>query len=209
MCDKRKYRTCSILGHIPPGYVVERVTPGSRGSPVKVTHLLSFCYTTGLLHRLSGGGHHAGQSVRTFCGEKSHFRDGTWHAGTRLGSGPARCLVCPDGAEAVHAYLVVFDRLCIAQPSRLSHQALGAGSLSGPRRRDWGLPHLSLQQTPLNLSQFVEDQNGPSIGQNHPSSLCWQWWDLRPHIRSVRPAQRHSVDESCAGTERSPPIPGG
>src|SRR5439155_25994233 len=61
----------------------------------------------------------------------------------------------------------------------------------------------------LNLSQFVEDQNGPAIGQNHPSSLCWQWWDLRPHIRSVRPAQRHSVDESCAGTERSPRIPGG
>jgi hypothetical protein len=26
----------------------------------------------------------------------------------------------------------------------------------------------------LNLSQFVEDQNGPAIGQNHPSSLCWQ-----------------------------------
>ena len=26
----------------------------------------------------------------------------------------------------------------------------------------------------LNLSQFVEDQNGPSIGQILSSSLCWQ-----------------------------------
>ena len=32
-----------------------------------------------------------------------------------------------------------------------------------------------VQPPPLNLSQFVEDQNGPAIGQNHPSSLCWQW----------------------------------
>src|SRR6266851_7037145 len=79
-------------------------------SPVKVIHLLSFCYTTGLLHRHSEGGHHAGQSIRTFCGEKSYFRHGTWHVGTRPGSGATRCLVCPDGAEAVHPYLIVFDR---------------------------------------------------------------------------------------------------
>src|SRR6266849_5665272 len=116
-------------------------------SPVKVIHLLSFCYTTGLLHRHSEGGHHAGQSIRTFCGEKSYFRHGTWHVGTRPGSGATRCLVCPDGAEAVHPYLIVFDRLYIAQPGRLSHQALGACSLSGPRRRGWGFPHLGLQQT--------------------------------------------------------------
>src|SRR6266851_4018767 len=116
-------------------------------SPVKVIHLLSFCYTTGLLHRHSEGGHHAGQNIRTFCGEKSSFRHGTWHVGTRPGSGPTRCLVCPDGAEAVHPYLVVFNRLCLAQPGRLSPQALGACSLSGPRRRGWGLPHRGLQQT--------------------------------------------------------------
>ena len=47
---------------------------------------LSVCYTTGLLHSHSGGGHHAGQGVRTFCGEKSHFRHGSWHAGTRPGA---------------------------------------------------------------------------------------------------------------------------
>src|SRR4029453_9490159 len=81
------------------------------GSPVKVIRPLSFCYTTGLLHRRSGGGHHAGQSVRTFCGEKSHFRDGAGHAGTRPRRGPTRCLVCPDSAEAVHPHRVVFDRL--------------------------------------------------------------------------------------------------
>src|SRR5713226_5167496 len=117
------------------------------GSPVKVIHLLSFCYTTGLLHRHSEGGHHAGQNIRTFCGEKSSFRHGTWHVGTRPGSGPTRSLVCPDGAEAVHPYLVVFNRLCLAQPGRLSQQALGACSLSGPRRRGWGLAHRGLQQT--------------------------------------------------------------
>src|SRR5712691_4808398 len=80
-------------------------------SPVKVILPLSICYTPGLRHRLSGGGHHAGQSVRTFCGEKSPFRDGAWHAGTRLGSGATRCLVCPDRPEAVHPHRVVFDCL--------------------------------------------------------------------------------------------------
>src|SRR5258708_24110486 len=70
-------------------------------SPVKVILPLSFCYTTGLRHRLSGGGHHAGQSMRTFCGEKSHCGDGAWHTGTRPGSGPTRCLVCPDGPEGL------------------------------------------------------------------------------------------------------------
>src|SRR2546425_12200035 len=88
---------------------LQRLTP--RASPVKVILPLSICYTTGLRHRLSGGGHHAGQSVRTFCGEKSHFRDGAWHAGTRLGSGSTRCLVCPDSPEAVHPHRVVFDCL--------------------------------------------------------------------------------------------------
>ena len=33
----------------------------------------------------------------------------------------------------------------------------------------------------LNLSQFVEDQNGLAIGQNHPFSLCWQWWVVYPN----------------------------
>src|SRR5712691_9472454 len=84
---------------------------GQYGSPVKVTLPLSVCYTPGLRQKLAGGGHHAGQSVRTFCGEKSHFRDGTWHAGTRLGGGATRCLVCPDRPEAVHPHGVVFDRL--------------------------------------------------------------------------------------------------
>src|SRR5262245_36844444 len=81
-------------------------------SPVKVVILpLSVWYTTGLRHRLSGGGHHAGQSVRTFCREKPYFCDGAWHAGTRPGSGATRYLVCPDSAEAVHPHRVVFDRL--------------------------------------------------------------------------------------------------
>ena len=62
--------------------LTERALP-PHASTVKVILPLSVCYTPGLLHRLSGGGHHAGQSVRTFCGEKSHFRDGAWHAGTR------------------------------------------------------------------------------------------------------------------------------
>src|SRR2546422_699854 len=63
------------------------VTLVFSSSPVKVILPLSFCYTTGLLSRFSEGGHHAGQSVRTFCREKSHFCDGTRHAGTRPGSG--------------------------------------------------------------------------------------------------------------------------
>src|SRR6266705_4031752 len=80
-------------------------------SPVKVILPLSFCYTTGLLSRFSEGGHHAGQSVCTFCREKSYFCDGTRHAGTRPGSGATRCLVCSHGKQAVHPHLVVFDRL--------------------------------------------------------------------------------------------------
>src|SRR5215471_8145693 len=62
-------------------------------SPVKVILPLSVCYTSGLRHRHSGGGCHAGQSVRTFCGEKFHFRHGAWHPGTRFGSRATRCLV--------------------------------------------------------------------------------------------------------------------
>src|SRR5436309_14017758 len=84
---------------------------GSKASPVKVTLPLSFCYTPGLLYRLSGGGHHAGHSVRTFCGEKPHFRDGAWHAGTRPRRGATRRVVCPDRPEAVHAHRGVFDGL--------------------------------------------------------------------------------------------------
>ena len=56
----------------------------------------------------------------------------------------------------------------------------------------------------LNFSQFVEDQNGPGIGQTLPSSLCLQWSDLRPPVRSVRPAQTPPVDDSCAGIGRNP-----
>src|SRR5205807_9853276 len=82
-----------------------------KASPVKVTLPLSVCYTPGLRHTLAGGGHHAGQSVRTFCGEKSSFRHGAWHAGTRLGRRPTRCLVCPHRPEAVHPHCVVFDGL--------------------------------------------------------------------------------------------------
>src|SRR2546430_15612431 len=80
-------------------------------SPVKVILSLAVCYTTGLRHRLSGGGHHAGQSVCTFCGKKSYLRHGTWHAGTCPGRRPTRCLVCPYRPEAVHPHRVVFDRL--------------------------------------------------------------------------------------------------
>ena len=61
----------------------------------------------------------------------------------------------------------------------------------------------------LNLSQFVEDQNGPSTSQMHPS---WPWrpWQGRAlPARSTPPVRRHSADESCAGTERSPRILGG
>src|SRR5205823_14564657 len=58
---------------------------GFEASPVKVPLPFSVCYTAGLRHTLAGGGHHAGQSVRTFCGEKSHIRDGARHAGTRFG----------------------------------------------------------------------------------------------------------------------------
>jgi hypothetical protein len=50
-------------------------------SPVKVTLRLSLCYTPGLLSRFSEGGHHAGQSLRTCCGKKSHVCDGARHAG--------------------------------------------------------------------------------------------------------------------------------
>src|SRR5262245_28791061 len=80
-------------------------------SPVKVIFLFSVWYTSGLRHRRSVGGHHARQSVRTFCGEKSYFCHGAWHAGTRFGSGPTRRLVCPDRSEAVHTHCVVFDGL--------------------------------------------------------------------------------------------------
>ena len=59
---------------------------GTKGSPVKVILPLSVWYTTGLRHRRSGGGHHAGQSLRPFCRKKSPVRDGAWHAGTRLGA---------------------------------------------------------------------------------------------------------------------------
>src|SRR5439155_6639700 len=86
-------------------------TLGPGASPVKVILPLSFCYTTGLLSRLSEGGHHAGQSVYTFCREKSHFCDGTRHPGTRPRSRATRCLVCSHGKQAVHPHLVVFDRL--------------------------------------------------------------------------------------------------
>jgi hypothetical protein len=82
-----------------------------EASPVKVILSLAVCYTPGLRHRLSGGGHHAGQSVCTFCGKKSHLRHGTWHAGTRPGRRPTRCLVCPHRPEAVHPHRIVFDCL--------------------------------------------------------------------------------------------------
>src|SRR5882672_4058114 len=103
---------CPILSHSltrPTHY--RRLALSARTSPVKVTHPLAVCYTPGLRHRLSGGGHHAEQSVRTFCEEKSDLCDGAWHAGTRPGRGATRYLVCPDRPEAVHAYRVVFDRL--------------------------------------------------------------------------------------------------
>src|SRR5882672_12157105 len=84
---------------------------GVGASPVKVTLRLSFCYTPGLLSRFSEGGHHAGQSIRTFCGKKSRFCDGARHAGTRPRSRATRCLVRTDSPEAIHPHLVVFDRL--------------------------------------------------------------------------------------------------
>jgi ATP-dependent helicase IRC3 len=84
---------------------------GVSTSPVKVILPPVFCYPLGLLSRHTEGGHHARQSVRPFCGKKSHFRDGAWHAGTRSGNRPTRCLVCPDGPEAVYPHRVVFDGL--------------------------------------------------------------------------------------------------
>src|SRR2546427_11167096 len=62
-------------------------------SPVKVILPLSTCYTRDLLNALSGGGHHAGQSLRAFCRKKPHLCDGARHAGTRTGCRPPECLV--------------------------------------------------------------------------------------------------------------------
>jgi hypothetical protein len=61
----------------------------------------------------------------------------------------------------------------------------------------------ALLQESLNLSQFVEDQNGPSIGQILPFWLCGQWLGLTLPARSVRPVHTHCIDESCAGIERT------
>ena len=61
---------------------------------------------------------------------------------------------------------------------------------------------------PLNLSLFVEDQNGPGIGQTLPFSLCSRPLGLMPLVRSVPPARTHSADESSGGIERSPRILG-
>ena len=60
----------------------------------------------------------------------------------------------------------------------------------------------------LNLSLFVEDQNGPGIGQTLPFSLCSRLLGLMPLVRSVPPARTHSADESSGGIERSPRILG-
>src|SRR6266567_5141554 len=59
----------------------------------------------------------------------------------------------------------------------------------------------------LNLSQFVEDQNGRAIGANLPGALCWQQRGLRLPARSARPARTHSGTESSVGTERTRGIP--
>ena len=40
-------------------------------------------------------------------------------------------------------------------------------------------------------------------------ALLCNGWGLMPPVRSAPPAQRHSADESSAGTERSPRSPGG
>ena len=61
----------------------------------------------------------------------------------------------------------------------------------------------------LNLSLFVEDQNGPGIGQTLPFSLCSRPLGLMPLVRSVPPARTHSDAESSARIERSPRILGG
>src|SRR4029450_2353510 len=92
-------------------------------SHVKVIRPLSFCYHLGLLSRLSEGGHHVGQNIRPFCGKKSDFGDGAWHAGTRPWRRPARCLVCPDGPEAVYPHGLIFDSLYHPEPRGLSDQA--------------------------------------------------------------------------------------
>src|SRR5215471_11169814 len=55
--------------------------------------------------------HYLLETLRTFCGEKSYFCQGAWYAGTGLGSGPTRYLVCPHRPEAVHPHRVVFDGL--------------------------------------------------------------------------------------------------
>src|SRR5262249_18014405 len=61
----------------------------------------------------------------------------------------------------------------------------------------------------LNLSQFVEDQNGPNIGQTLPFSLCSRPLGLMPPVRLFRPARTHSGAESSARIERSPHSLGG
>src|SRR5215471_11265771 len=98
-------------------------------SHVKVIRPLPFCYHLGLLSRLSEGGHHAGQNMRPFCGKKSDCGEGAWHAGTRPGRRPARCLVCPDGPEAVYPHGLMFDCLYHPAPRGLSEQARGAGGV--------------------------------------------------------------------------------
>jgi hypothetical protein len=69
--------------------------------------------------------------------------------------------------------------------------------------------HDVMDRPSLNLSLFVEDQNGPGIGQTLPFSLCSRPLGLRPLVRSVPPARTHSDAESSARIERSPRILGG
>src|SRR4029450_1405618 len=59
------------------------------------------------------------------------------------------------------------------------------------------------QASSLNLSQFVEDQNGPSTSQILPAWPYWQWWGRAPPVRSAPPVQRHSDAERSARIERS------
>jgi Resolvase, N terminal domain len=98
------------------------------------------------------------------------------------------------------------DALIVSELSRLG-RSVGEIITLVDRLMHHQVRVFALKEGSLNLSLFVEDQNGPSSGQNLPCELCWQPRGLRPHARSARPARTHSGSESSAGTERTRGIP--
>jgi len=82
-------------------------------------------------------------------------------------------------------------------------QAAQSAKVSRQSVLTWRQQDPAFMAASLNLSLFVEGRSGPRTGPILPSSLCVQWPDLRPPIRSARPVRRHSDTESSAETERS------